>query len=60
MATSASWLSRGYPSIDVAACRLIERRYRYRPALNRVGRPVRSIVEENHTWVLDEDTMRRQ
>lgn len=52
--------SSGYPSIDATACRLIERRYRYRPALNRAGRPVRSIVEENHTWVLDEDAMQRR
>ena len=50
--------SSGYPPIDTAACRLIERRFRYRPALNRAGRPVRSVVEENHTWVLDEDAMR--
>ena len=50
--------SSGHPPIDTAACRLIERRFRYRPALNRAGRPVRSVVEENHTWVLDEDAMR--
>ena len=50
--------SSGFALIDSAACRLIERRYRYRPALNRAGRPVRSIVEENHTWMLDEDRPR--
>lgn len=52
--------SSGFPRIDSLACRLIERRYVFRPALNRAGRPVRSIVEENHTWVLDEEMMRRR
>jgi periplasmic protein TonB len=52
--------SSGFPRIDALACRLIERRYVFRPALNRTGRPVRSIVEENHTWVLDEEMMRRR
>ena len=50
--------SSGFPRIDSLACRLIERRYLFRPAKNRAGRPVRSIVEENHTWVLDEEMMR--
>lgn len=52
--------SSGFPRIDSLACRLIERRYLFRPALNRAGRPVRSIVEENHTWVLDEERMGRR
>lgn len=47
--------SSGFPRIDALACRLIERRYYFRPARNAAGRPVRAIVEENHTWVLDED-----
>jgi len=50
--------SSGYPAIDAAACRLIERRFFYRPALDRAGRPVRSVVGESHTWVVNEDTRR--
>lgn len=46
--------SSGYPAIDSAACRLIERRFIYRPALNRAGRPVRAVVGESHTWVVNE------
>jgi protein TonB len=52
--------SSGFPQIDAVACRLIERRYLFRPALNGAGRPVRAIVEESHTWVLDEERMRRR
>jgi len=47
--------SSGWPAIDSAACRLIQQRFYYRPALDRAGRPVRSVVEETHTWVVDED-----
>lgn len=50
----------GHPPIDALACRLIERRFVYRPARDRLGRAVRSIVEENHTWLLDEEMERRR
>ncbi len=40
-----------HPAIDSLTCRLIEQRFRYRPALDRRGRPVRSFVRETHTWV---------
>lgn len=40
----------GYPSIDSLTCRLIEQRFRYRPALDHRGRPVRSFVRETHHW----------
>lgn len=42
--------SSGYPSIDSLTCRLIEQRFRYRPARDRNGRAVRSQVRETHTW----------
>lgn len=41
----------GYPSIDAMACRLIIQRFRFRPARDREGRPVRAIIVETHTWV---------
>ena len=50
--------SSGYREIDALACRLLERRYLFRPARDRSGRPVRSIVEESHTWLLDEEMLR--
>jgi len=47
--------SSGYRALDGLACRLIEQRFRFRPAKDRYGRPVRSWVEESHTWVARED-----
>jgi len=52
--------SSGHRALDALACRLIERRFVYRPARDARGRPVRSIIEENHTWLLDEEMMRRR
>ena len=42
--------SSGNSTIDALTCRLIEQRFRFRPALDRRGRPVRSYVQETHTW----------
>jgi protein TonB len=47
--------SSGYPTLDSLACRLIEQRFRFKPAKDRFGRPVRSWVEESHTWVAREE-----
>lgn len=44
----------GRPAIDSLTCRLIEQRFRYRPALDRRGRPVRSHVRETHEWVAND------
>ena len=41
----------GYPALDGLACRLIEQRFRFKPAKDRHGKPVRSWVAETHTWV---------
>ena len=50
--------SSGHRDLDALTCRLIERRFVYRPARDRSGRPVRSLVGENHTWELDEEVIR--
>lgn len=42
--------SSGFAQVDTLACRLITQRFRYRPATNRAGQPVRSVVTESHTW----------
>lgn len=42
--------SSGFTQVDAMACRLIEQRFRYRPARNAAGDPVRAGVEETHTW----------
>lgn len=45
----------GYASVDALTCRLIEQRFRYRPALDRRGRPVRAMVRETHHWFAREE-----
>lgn len=48
--------SSGNGELDRTTCRLIEQRYRYRPSLDPYGRPVRSVVIEDHDWVsVDEE-----
>jgi protein TonB len=46
--------SSGHPALDALACRLIEQRFRFKPARDRLGRPVRSWVAETHTWIAKE------
>ena len=43
--------SSGYPVLDRLACTLIVQRFRFRPAKDKEGNPVRAGVIENHTWV---------
>lgn len=50
--------SSGHRDLDALTCRLIERRFVYRPAQDARGRPVASLVGENHTWELDEEMVR--
>ena len=46
-------------ALDALVCRLIEERFRFRPALDEDGRAVRSVVVENHSWsVAPEDDPR--
>jgi protein TonB len=52
--------SSGHRDLDALTCRLIERRFVYRPARDRYGRNVASTVGENHTWELDEEWVRER
>ncbi|WP_305038450.1 energy transducer TonB [Hephaestia mangrovi] len=45
--------SSGNAELDDATCDLIVRRFRFRPSLDANGRPVESMIEENHTWIID-------
>jgi len=45
--------SSGNRELDAATCRLIEQRFRYDPSRDAAGRPVRSIIVENHSWMID-------
>ena len=42
------------PILDETTCRLIQERYRYQPARDDYGRPVRARERQNHTWVIEE------
>lgn len=42
--------SSGHPELDSATCRLIEQRFRYRPARDAQGRAVQSTQFTNFTW----------
>ncbi len=46
--------SSGSPELDETTCRLVMQRYRYKPARDAQGRRVTDIVEEDHSWVLDD------
>ncbi|MGN6377155.1 MAG: energy transducer TonB [Sphingomonas sp.] len=45
--------SSGNPELDDMTCRLIEQRFRFEPSRDSAGRAVESMVEENHTWVIE-------
>ena len=51
------WITRssGNDELDRTTCRLIAQRYRYRPSLDPEGRPVRSQVIEDHSWMSIDD-----
>lgn len=42
--------SSGYGEFDEATCRLIEQRFRYRPAMDESGRPVDWTIRTDYTW----------
>jgi protein TonB len=44
--------SSGHASLDDTTCRLIEKRFRYRPALDRSGRPVPATEYKTYDWYL--------
>ena len=43
--------SSGTPALDPVPCRLIRERFRFKPARDGWGRPVRAQIVETHTWV---------
>lgn len=45
----------GIGALDTLVCRLIERRFRFRPARDAEGKPVRATVTEEHTWSVAPD-----
>lgn len=45
--------SSGSRALDETTCRLITERFRFRPARDAGGRPVRSTIVENHEWVVE-------
>jgi protein TonB len=42
--------SSGFARLDGLVCQLIEQRFIFRPAKDRLGRPVRSFIAETHSW----------
>ena len=46
--------SSGSEALDETTCRLIEARFRYKPARDSNGRPVRSTLIEDHEWLIHE------
>lgn len=44
--------SSGDAALDDTTCDLIIKRFRFDPARDRRGRPVESMVEENHSWMI--------
>lgn len=51
--------SSGNPRVDSATCRLIEQRFRYRPATDSDGKPVASVLSTIFSWIPDERRRRR-
>lgn len=47
--------SSGSAELDQLTCRLIEQRFRFDPSHDHEGQPVRSIIEESHTWVIEQN-----
>jgi protein TonB len=45
--------SSGVAELDALTCRLIEKRFRFRPSTDRYGRPVPDEVDWDHDWVAD-------
>ncbi len=44
--------SSGNAALDSTTCQLIERRFRYRPARDAMGRPVPEVIRGEHQWDL--------
>ncbi|WP_243451145.1 energy transducer TonB [Sphingosinicella sp. CPCC 101087] len=46
--------SSGSPALDETTCRIIERRYFFEPSRDESGRPIRSRMTENHSWIVED------
>ena len=44
--------SSGHPELDQTTCRLIEKRFRYRPARNAQGTPIAETVNKHYDWFI--------
>ncbi|HEX8216668.1 MAG TPA: TonB family protein [Allosphingosinicella sp.] len=51
--------SSGNPRVDSATCRLIEQRFRYRPATDAGGKPVASVLTTIFSWIPTDRRRRR-
>ncbi|MDB5422529.1 MAG: energy transducer TonB [Brevundimonas sp.] len=47
--------SSGNVELDRTTCRLIEERFRYSPSRDARGKPVESMIVENHSWAVRRD-----
>ena len=47
--------SSGSRVLDATTCRLIEQRFRFSPSRDAAGRPVDSMIVENHGWFIHDD-----
>lgn len=45
--------SSGTAELDALTCRLIQQRFRFDPSRDAAGRPVRSAIVEDHSWIID-------
>jgi protein TonB len=52
--------SSGNRMLDDTTCRLITERYHFRPSLDPAGRPVRSQIVEDHSWMTIDDPPTRE
>ena len=46
--------SSGHRDLDQTTCRIIRERFFYRPARNAEGRPIPSVIEGQHDWMMDD------
>jgi protein TonB len=52
--------SSGSAELDRTTCALIEQRFRYDPARDRFGRPIRSNLIESYEWLVEDDPEERE
>jgi protein TonB len=52
--------SSGIAVVDATVCRLIQQRFRFKPARDRGGQPVASTIVETHGWIIEPGKNERQ